>query len=396
MHQPRRYVGTVQGVAAEDNRRSSTGILFAALPANPKIRMPPASFNKILIINIFGIGDVLFTMPLISSLKARFPDISIGYLCNRRTEGMLRVHPKVDTVFVYERDEFQAIYQKSKVGYLKKLQGLAREIRGERFDAVIDVSLSGLMGFLTWVSGIKRRVGFDYKGRGWLLTERVVLKGYEEKHVVDHYLGLLEKIGVPASGKTLEFPLQEQDLAWADKFLKDNGIASPGPVIGLVPGGGSSWGKDAVYKRWPAENYAKLADKLIEKYTARIILMGSQNESDVCERVASLMGKRPVSACGKTSINQFAALAKRCAFVITNDGGPLHVAVASGVKTVSIFGPVDERVYGPYPPQGHIVVTKEIPCRPCYRRFRRADCAHVSCLNQLRVEDVLKEAEKIL
>jgi lipopolysaccharide heptosyltransferase II len=358
--------------------------------------VPPAPLNKILIINIFGIGDVLFTTPIISSLKARFPDIFIGYLCNRRAEEVLRANPKVGKIFVYERDEFQKIYQKSKIGYLKRLGGLAREIQKERFDAVIDVSLNGLMGFLTWLSGIKHRIGFDYKGRGWLLTGRVTLKGYEEKHVVDYYLGLLEKIGVPVFSRALEFPLRDQDLVWADEFLKDNGIARQNPVIGLVPGGGGSWGKDAFYKRWPAESYAKLADKLIEKHAARIILMGGKNEVDVCEKVASAMRGPSVLACGKTSLVQFSALARRCSFVITNDGGPLHVAAAAGAKTVSIFGPVDEQVYGPYPPDGHIVITKEIPCRPCYRRFRRADCGHVSCLNQLSVEEVLKEAEKIL
>ena len=82
--------------------------------------------------------------------------------------------------------------------------------------------------------------------------------------------------------------------------------------------------------------------------------------------------------------------------MIVNDGGPLHIAVAAGVQTASIFGSVDETVYGPYPIGSHIVIKKEIACRPCYQRFRKAACGHISCLNQITVEEVLERIEEIL
>jgi len=108
------------------------------------------------------------------------------------------------------------------------------------------------------------------------------------------------------------------------------------------------------------------------------------------------MGHEPVKLFGKTSIGQFGALLSKCSLAIVNDGGPLHVAVAVGTRTVSIFGPVDEGVYGPYPNADHRVVKKEIPCRPCYRQFHRAICDHVSCLNDLGVEEVYQEVESAL
>jgi ADP-heptose:LPS heptosyltransferase len=165
-------------------------------------------------------------------------------------------------------------------------------------------------------------------------------------------------------------------------------------VIGLVPGGGASWGKEAPYKRWPAQKYAKLADKLIEKFSATIILMGDDSERALCTDVSEAMAQRPVMACGETTVSQLAALARACTLMIVNDGGPLHVAVAAGARTASIFGPVDDKVYGPYPSENHIVVTKDLACRPCYRRFRRAHCDHLSCLNELTAEDVLGRIEQ--
>ena len=367
--------------------------------------------QRVLIINIFGIGDVLFTTPLISNLKAAYPNIHIGYLCNRRTAPLLEHNPKVDRIFVYERDEFEAIRRRSAGQYLKAVWKLIQEIKSGQFDMVLDVSWNRFMGFLAWSAGIRRRVGFDYKGRGLFLTQKIPLEGYEGRHVVDYYLDLLAEIGVTVAHKRMEFFLTREDTDWAAKFLAENDIsgrpptrlsAEPrdgeagGPVIGLVPGGGESWGKNASLKLWPAQRWAKLADKLIEKSAAQIILLGGSTEAGLCDSVARDMNNPCVSACGKTSLSQFAALIQRCALIVANDGGPLHVAVAVGSKTVSIFGPVDDAVYGPYPADGQKIVKKDLSCQPCYRRFRRADCGHIRCLNDLTVEEVFRKVEEIL
>src|SRR3989338_8217023 len=394
--------------------------------------------QRIILINIFGIGDVLFTTPLINNLKAAYPDIFIGYLCNRRTIPLLEHNSKISRIFIYERDELETLRQKSAWQYLKAVRRLIQDIRGERFDMVLDVSLNSFMSFLAFAAGIPRRIGYDYKGRGIFLTQRIPLAGYEDRHVAEYYLDLLAAFGVPAQSRDMEFPLIPEDIQWAAEFLEENRISVPPPppppgggrggrggrvvirntppppppppppgggggggggagwpVIGLIPGGGESWGKDAGYKRWPAECFAKLADKLVEKKSATIILMGGLVELDLCEKTAQLMQNRPIETCGKTSLGQFAALMQSCSLVVTNDGGPLHVAVAVGAKTVSIFGPVDERVYGPYPLGNHIVIKKDIVCRPCYRQFRKASCEHISCLRQITVEDVLERVEKI-
>ncbi len=346
--------------------------------------------QKILIINIFGIGDVLFTTPLISNLKAQYPNIKIGYLCNRRTESVLRSYSKVDQVFVYERDEFNQLYRKSKIGFVKAMLEFWRTIKRERYDVVIDVSLSSFTSFFTWAIGIKERIGFNYKNRSRWLSKKINLEGYEGRHVVDYYLSLLDDLGVASKVRDLEIPISIQDEEWVGSFLKNNKIADKKYLIGLVPGGGASWGKDAIYKRWAPANYAKLADKMIEKYAAVIILVGDQKEEALCREVSRLMQHPSLVVCGQTTISQFGALAKKSSLMVLNDGGPLHMAVAAGAKTISIFGPVDEKVYGPYSSQGrHVVVTKNLPCRPCYRQFRRASCTHISCLQQITVEDVL-------
>ncbi len=350
--------------------------------------------KKVLIANVFGIGDVLFTLPLITHLKSFNPEIEIGYLCNRRTEEVLDNYKDVDRVFVYERDEFQADYKKSKRKFLGKIKDILLSIKSENYDLCLDVSLSGYTSFFSWVIGIKHRIGFDYKGRGVFLSHRIPFIGFENEHVVDHYLRLIEKIGLKAQVSNLSLPVGSKEVEWVGGFLNELGVDQNAKIIGLVPGGGASWGKDAKYKQWGCENYAKLADKIVENLSATIILLGGEKDQEICSKVSSNMKNRSFTACGKTSIMQFVALAKKTSLMIVNDGGPLHLAVAAGSKTVSIFGPVDENVYGPYPKENHVVITHPIACRPCYRRFRRASCEHISCLSGISVDQVFSQVSK--
>ena len=131
-------------------------------------------------------------------------------------------------------------------------------------------------------------------------------------------------------------------------------------------------------------------DKIIENFDAAIILLGDSKEEELCREVAGLSHFPLHIAVGQTSVLGMAALFKQCRLSIVNDGGPLHVAVAVGVKTVSIFGPVDPQVYGPYPRQAH-ACQKNLPCQPCYRRFRKAHCGHISCLRDLSVDEVYRK-----
>ena len=340
--------------------------------------------NKILIVNPFGIGDVLFTTPVIANLRRACPDAAIAYLANARTAPVLRADPRIREVFVYERDAFNAA----------KWVDLWTRVRRSGFDTVFDFSMNEGIGFFLMSCGIPRRIGFNYRNRGRFLTDKTPLAGYEDKHVVDHYLDLLQRRGIPVVERTITFPMTDADRDWAGQWLAANGIQKGSPCIAIVPGGGASWGEAAKYKRWPAAKYADLVDKIVEKSSSEIILMGDPKEKDLCADIVRsgrpappVGGGRVHNAAGQTTLGQMAALLTNCRLAVVNDGGPLHIAAACGVRTVSIFGPVDPVVYGPYPADGHVVVRKGLACQPCYRGFRMASCGHISCLNDLSVEE---------
>ena len=176
------------------------------------------------------------------------------------------------------------------------------------------------------------------------------------------------------------------------------GIEENDLVIGIAPGAGGSWGKDAVYKHWPALKFAQVADRLAAELKAKIIILGDESERKIADVIMHVMRNKPIDLTGKTSLEILPAVIKNCNLLITNDGGPMHMAVALGVKTVSIFGPVSELVYGPFPYSNkHVVLKWDMSCRPCYNNFRLPGCdKDRECLRSVSVDAVFEAASRLL
>ena len=353
--------------------------------------------RKVLFINPFGIGDVIFTTPLVRAIRENCATSYIGYLCNKRTAPLFKANPAIDEVFLFEKDDYRALWRKSKWACIKRFLRLLASIKKRQFDLAIDLSLGKHYSFFCWLIGIKRRCGFNYKKRGFFLTEKVKIDGYDDKHVVEYYLDLIRFLKLDCRDTSLDVYIPAELKVWADELFKQHHIRDTDTVIGIIPGAGASWGKDAHVKQWPQEKFAQVADRLADKFKAKVLLLGDKKDAALCENMFDRMVHKPTQLCGKTDLMQFAALVNKCNLVITNDGGPLHIAVALGRKNVSIFGPVDDKVYGPYPKsKGSAVVKKGLPCQPCYRKFRMPDCQDRRCLTDLSVEAVLREAQKLL
>jgi len=353
---------------------------------------------RILIANPFGIGDVLFSLPLVRALREAEKNSSIGYLCNRRTEELVAAWPELDWCLTFEKDEFRAALRDSKMKGIRFLNRTLRAIRKERFDLLIDLSLGWHTGFAGILCGIPRRVGFNFHGRGKFLTRAVPLNGFSGRPVTEHYLDLLEPLEIarPAAVST-EIKLPERIEEETRHYLENQGLNPSVRMAGIVPGGGASWGPNAVYKQWPAERFALAADHLARRGD-QILLIGDARELPLCRAVADRMSHPPRLIVQTPSLLLLAGLLRRCEIVIGNDGGTLHLAAAVGTPTVSIFGPVDPTVYGPQSGgPSHRVVSKTLACRPCYRSFRFPPCPwENACLKDLEVAPVTEAADDLL
>lgn len=345
---------------------------------------------KILIINPFGIGDVLFTTPLINNIKRAIPECSISYWCNKRVSEIFKPGPKIDKIFALSRGDLKKIFQCSMFQGFKEFFSLLKGLRKERFEVVFDFSLDHRYGIITKLIGIKKRIGLNYKNRGRFLTDKINIDGYTGKHVIEYYLDLLKFIGIKPQDKDMEIFVSEENNAKYRNMFKRFGISDKDLIVGIAAGAGASWGRNASLKHWPPIKYAQLAGKIIEVFKAKIILLGDNTEKPISEIIAASMKNKPIDFTGKTNLPELAAVINNLNLLITNDGGPLHIAVCRGVKTISIFGPVDELVYGPYPlSEKHIVIKKDISCRPCYKKFKMDICdKDRGCINSITVEEV--------
>ncbi len=345
--------------------------------------------QRILIVNPFGIGDVLFTLPLVSNLRHAYPQCHLAYIGNRRTAPLLRKQPVINQVFSYDRDEFVAEQKKSPLAFMRKWKLFYDDIKREKFDLVFDLSMNAGLGLFLKVCGIPKRVGFNYRGRGQYLTDKVTMTGYEGRHVVEYYMDLLRTLSFPVIESTMKVTVPEDDMAWALQWLQDNKIKSKEYLI-VVPGGGVSWGRDALMRRWPTERYLEIIKKVLSTSELSILLIGDAADHQLFGGWVDILGPRVISLAGQTSIVQAAALMKNAKLAFINDSGLVHLAVACQVPTIAIYGPVNPKVYGPYPLSAATVITHPLPCQPCYRNFRMPQCPHLTCLNALSVDDVFK------
>lgn len=353
--------------------------------------------KKVLIANIFGIGDILFTTPLVANLRKAFSGVEVDYLCNARSKDVAECIPGVNKILVYEKDDFRSLWRKSKKAFLSSALGLFREIKNGKYDVVFDFTLQREFGFIFMLAGIDKRIGLDYKNRGVFLTDKLPLEGFENRHVAEHYLDLLDLVGLKPEIEEMCIYPDPVSLEWADEYLSGKGLEEK-PFMAVVPGGGASWGKQASRKRWHEEGFLAVADELSEK-GVNIAILGDPLEEELCTFVAGKMKKEPKIKENNLTLKEYIALLSKSALVLCNDGGPLHLAVALGVPTVSVFGPVDEEVYGPFPRSAKhkVIKVEDLACRPCYSRFKLPECDFdTRCITDIKPEEVIKSCSEVL
>jgi len=157
--------------------------------------MPLEKFSRILIVNPYGIGDVLFTTPLIRKVRQAFGHCYLACLLGSRTREILEKNPNVDEIFIFDKGKFD----KSSLNIrFKMLFSLLSVLRKRHFDLMFDISNAPEYSLFAKVFlRIKTRVGFDYKKRGRFLTHRLKLTGYQDKHIIEYYMDLARFLGIP-------------------------------------------------------------------------------------------------------------------------------------------------------------------------------------------------------
>lgn len=336
-------------------------------------------YNRVLIIRIDRIGDVVLSTPVIEAVRRVSPKAYIAFMTRPHTKDIIAGNPYIDELILYDKDK------KHRSIFTTVL--FALQLKKKRFDLALILHPSNRANWIAFSAGIPKRVGYDKKA-AWLLTDRVAyLNPQGQKHEMEYTLDVVRAAGIPCdSGRLKPFmPPNKEAEDFIAVFLKENGVSPQDALVGIHPSA------SCPSKTWPYELFGRLADRIIEKTGHKIVI----EDIKFADAVQNHMKHKAVLLKGST-LQQAAALFKRCKLFISTDNGLAHIASAVGTPCVSIFGrkqpglsptrwkPVGENV---------IVLHKDVGCEECLAHNCKKDFA---CLKAITVDEVFDAAKKFL
>ena len=337
------------------------------------------SHQRILIVAVNWLGDLIFMTPAIRAIRRAYPEGYIACLVPPRGVDLLCGNPHLDACIPFEESR----------GWRGILQWwpLVRRLKQERFDTVFLFHRSFSRTLAACLAGIRFRIGYRTWKRGWLLTEAVDPLPKDSVHKVVGYLKIVEAAGLQADGMHYDVGLLPEDKKAADALLRQWGVCAGDRLVALHPG--ANW----QLKRWPARCFASLADQLTTQCQVKVVFIGDQKDLPLVEQITRQMKTTPLVATGRTSFRQLGALLASTRLLISNDSGPLHLGLAVGIPVVGLFGPTVPDLSGPLDRTKAVALFGSIGCPvPCYQ----LQCPVNLCMHEIRVEQVLQAAENFL
>jgi heptosyltransferase-2 len=356
--------------------------------------------KRILVVKLADLGDVLTATPAIRALRTGHPRAHLAALVTPRSATILAGTDLVDEIIPFEK----AAFDRPLLAGLSAptALGLARRLRTDGWDALaLFHHLTTSFGVakyaaLCLASGAPIRAGLD-NGRGWFLTHRAVDGGFGARHEVDYCLTVAELLGGHNPDPRLEIHVTPEDQAWAAEHVRERGLED-GRWLALHPGSGAF----SIARRWPAQRFAAVARTLAADGLPTAVIVGPTPGEDLLARSVvvaagggTLVGPAPTPGA-------LVALLGRSRLFLGNDGGAMNMAVAAGVPIVAVFGPSNDRAWGPYPLTSprHAVVRETLACAPCIHRGHEfgtpAGCEARTCLDLIGPDAVIAAARRVL
>ena len=356
---------------------------------NRKKSLENAEFSRILLIQLWGIGETVLVLPAIEALRKKFPKAEINILVTERNKDVFYNNKSINKVII------------TKLNPLSIFVFIIKNIKS--YDLAIDMeehlNISAIISFFVG----KKIVGYSHGSRAKLYTYKV--KYNDKQHAAQTFLDLVRALSSDYDfSKLPKLNFSNNDRKVVDKFLSNNGVKNKDFLVGVAPGAAES----AKARMWPYDRYSEVCDEITTSYNAKIIFVGSLDENRLVENIQKNMENKDntINSVGKVTLNQLFYLISRCNIFIGNDAGPMHIAAAQGIKTLGLFGPNLPVRFGPYG-KGNIGLYKGNNCEfsPCINvhKGQVPDCLYPKngndyqkCMKNISVDDVLKEVEKLV
>lgn len=318
--------------------------------------------NKILIIKISSLGDVLHAFPAVSLIARKYPDARIDWLVNPSFAPILEYNSCVKRIIHFPRRELSSPFT-----FPKSFFKLIGEIRHEKYDLVVD--LQGLLRSAFFARFARSPVfaGFDSpkEKAATLFYNRKINPGSGHVHAVDKNAGLVsELLGIPFGVPDTTLPENRRNMDRLTGILEKKNVSRDDLIIGIAPG--ARWES----KQWPPLFFAKVMDSLDARIPGcKFLLLGSADELETCGKISSACEKaEPVVIAGETGIGELVEAIRISKCLLCNDSGPMHIAASLKIPVFAMFGPTDPDLTGPYG-EMHSVFQPELSCIKCLKRY---------------------------
>jgi len=337
--------------------------------------------EKILVIRLSSIGDVVLVTSLLRNLRRHFPQAQIDVVVKTAFTDLLRHHPAISRLYEVMPERGRA-----------ELQELGKQLRERRYDVVLDVHKNFRSLFLSRAARAPRVLRYKkFYLRRWMLVHLRLNFLRHTPPIRQRYVQASAALGVIDDGGPPELFWTEAEEKAADRALRAAGWDGKSTLVAVAPGAGF------FTKRWPAEKFAEVAREL----TARgifVVILGNEQDRDLAAGIQRALSGTHASLAGQTGLLVTAAILKKCRALISNDSGVMHIAEAVGTPLVAIFGSTTRELgFFPQQPNSRVVENINLRCRPC-SHLGKAKCpkGHFLCMQAITPEQIIAVLDKIL
>ena len=341
--------------------------------------------QRILVIKLSSLGDIVHTLPAVAALRKQFASANICWLVKSQWASILEGNPDINEVWSIDLS-------------WRNWPKIIQRLRQHRFDLVIDFQGLFRTGCLGRLSGANIRVGFAQarEGAPWLYTHRISLPGDQGFpwrllgiHAVDRNLAIVQDLGANISCPTFHFPRLAEDQTSVHDLLSRSEIKNHETLIALAP-----WSRSGL-KAWPLNRFVQLAEELIQIANLRVVLLGGPSDRHAAAEFHRLESQGLVNLVGKVSLGQLPELLRRMKLIVGNDSSLIHLAAGVGTRVLAIFGPTEPKATGPYPLSHHVVRRTELACSPCGQRVCQ-NPQYLECLQSISVDSLLQSIQETM
>ena len=332
--------------------------------------------ERILVIKLDHLGDVLLATPVFSNLHRAYPNAELHALTGAWSRVVLEKHPDVNRVVEYNSPAFCRSGQPTSLSGTFKL---FRELHRHKYDLMVELRSD----WRTVCFAFGRLTPKRLSRAALQIANKLGFTQFSGTHETTRNLDVLRQAGIPTPVRTAIFSVTAEDKKWASDFLATYQLDRQRPLIAIHPG------SPIPLKRWLPDRYAELADWLIAQKRAQILFVGVEDEIPIITEIQARMQGESINIAGKTTLTQLASILLTCNVFIGNDSGPMHLAAAVGTQTIGLYGPGDPTRFGPAGEKCQTIRRRsDCPCVGTTCRFGQA-----GCMSKIQVTDVIQTLE---